>query len=103
MGYEKSGLDRFLTVCPAYAIIMISKVRKCSVVEEQKMRLEVKQKDGQAQEYIFHEDPIHIGRGASSQVVLADRTVSKSHAVIFSAEDGTWMVEDTPGRRQTNN
>jgi len=65
------------------------------------MRLEVKQKDGQAQEYIFQEDPIHIGRGASSQVVLPDRTVSKNHAVIFSTEDGAWMVEDLDSANKT--
>jgi len=65
------------------------------------MRLTVKRKDGQAQEYRFHEDPIHLGRGENNQVVLADRTVSKRHAVIFSTDDGAWMVEDLDSANKT--
>jgi pSer/pThr/pTyr-binding forkhead associated (FHA) protein len=65
------------------------------------MHLKVNKKDGQVQEYTFHEDPIHIGRGDKSQVVLADRTVSKHHAVIFSTEEGQWMVEDLNSANKT--
>ncbi len=65
------------------------------------MRLTVKQKDGQAQEYRFHGSPIHIGRGEDNQVVLADRTVSKQHAVIFSTDDGAWMLEDLDSANKT--
>lgn len=65
------------------------------------MRLKVSQKDGQPQEYRFHESPIHIGRGENNQVVLADRTVSKRHAVIFSTDDGAWMLEDLDSANKT--
>ncbi len=65
------------------------------------MRLKVCGSDGQAQEYTFHEDPIHIGRGDASQVVLADRTVSKQHAVIFSTEEGGWIIEDLGSANKT--
>ena len=65
------------------------------------MRLIVKRKDGHTQEYTFHEDPIHVGRGTSSQVLLPERSVSKQHAVIFSTEDGIWMVEDLDSANKT--
>lgn len=65
------------------------------------MRLTVKQKDGQSSEYNFHEDPIHIGRGTNNQVFLPNRAVSKQHAVIFSTEDGKWMIEDLDSANKT--
>lgn len=65
------------------------------------MRLTVKRKDGQTQEYTFHEAPIHIGRGLSNQVVLPDRTVSKQHAVVFTTDDDAWMVEDLDSANKT--
>ncbi len=65
------------------------------------MHLKVRQKDGQPQEYRFHESPIHIGRGESNQVVLSDRMVSKRHAVVFSTDDGAWMVEDLGSSNKT--
>ncbi|MFC1764831.1 FHA domain-containing protein [Planctomycetota bacterium] len=65
------------------------------------MRLTVKQKDGQSSEYNFHEDPIHIGRGTNNQVFLPDRSVSKHHAVIFSTEEGNWMLEDLDSANKT--
>jgi pSer/pThr/pTyr-binding forkhead associated (FHA) protein len=65
------------------------------------MRLRVVQKDGQPQEYRFHESPIHLGRGENNQVVLAERKVSKRHAVIFSTDDGAWMLEDLDSSNKT--
>ncbi len=65
------------------------------------MRLIVKRKDGETSEYNFHEDPIHIGRGTSNQILLADRSVSKQHAVIFSTDEGGWMVEDLDSANKT--
>ncbi len=61
------------------------------------MHLKVRQKDGQPQEYRFHESPIHIGRGESNQVVLSDRMVSKRHAVVFSTDDPA-LLERMTGR-----
>jgi pSer/pThr/pTyr-binding forkhead associated (FHA) protein len=65
------------------------------------MRLIVKRKDGETSEYNFHEDPIHIGRGTSNQIFLADRSVSKQHAVIFSTDEGSWMIEDLDSANKT--
>lgn len=65
------------------------------------MRLTVQQKDGEPSEYNFHEDPIHIGRGTSNQIFLPARAVSKQHAVIFSTEDGKWMIEDLDSANKT--
>ncbi len=65
------------------------------------MHLKVKQNGGKVQDYQFHEDPIHIGRGPNSQVMLPGRTVSKHHAVIFSTENGKWMVEDLDSANKT--
>ncbi len=65
------------------------------------MHLKVKQNNGQIQDYQFHEDPIHIGRGPNSQLFLPGRTVSKHHAVIFSTENGKWMVEDLDSANKT--
>lgn len=65
------------------------------------MRLTVQQKNGQSSEYNFHEDPIHIGRGTNNQVFLPARSVSKQHAVIFSTDEGDWMIEDLDSANKT--
>ena len=58
------------------------------------MRMVVKQKDGNTKEFHFTEGPVSIGRGADSQVFLPDKAVSRKHAIVHVAEDGTWMLED---------
>lgn len=65
------------------------------------MRLVVKQKNGHTKELQFTEGPISIGRAPGNQVLLPNRTVSKQHAVIFTAEDGKWMVEDMDSANKT--
>lgn len=65
------------------------------------MRLVVKQNNCIVNEFQFTEGPVHIGRQADSQVVLPGGTVSKQHAVIFTTDDGKWMVEDKDSANKT--
>ncbi len=65
------------------------------------MRLVLRQKDGDAREFQFKEGPISIGRAADSQILLADRAVSRKHAVIQSTDDGKWTVEDLDSASKT--
>jgi hypothetical protein len=65
------------------------------------MLLVVKQNNRAVNELRFTEGPVHIGRQADSQVVLPGGTVSKQHAVIFTADDGKWMVEDKDSANKT--
>jgi len=65
------------------------------------MRLIVKQANRPVSELQFTTGPIHIGRGADSQVFLADTKVSRQHAVIFSTPDGNWMVQDLDSANKT--
>jgi len=65
------------------------------------MRIIVKEKDGTAKEFQFTKGPVYIGRGANSQVFLADRTVSRQHAVIHSTDEGKWLVEDLDSASKT--
>ena len=65
------------------------------------MRLVVKQGDSTANEFRFAKGPVYIGRHTNSQVFLPDRVVSRHHAVIFSTQDGKWMVEDLDSANKT--
>lgn len=65
------------------------------------MRLTVKKDDGTVSEFQFSSGPIYIGRHTNSQVFLPDRTVSRQHAVIFTTQDGKWMVEDLDSANKT--
>ena len=65
------------------------------------MRLVVKQNGRTVNEFQFGKGPIYIGRHMHSQVFLPDRAVSRQHAVIFSTQDGTWMVEDLDSANKT--
>jgi pSer/pThr/pTyr-binding forkhead associated (FHA) protein len=65
------------------------------------MRLVVKQNDRAINEFRFTEGSVAIGRQANNQVVLADRTVSKKHAVISRDQNGKWMVEDMKSANKT--
>ncbi len=65
------------------------------------MRLVVKKGDSTVEEFRFGEGPIYIGRQPNSQVFLPDRTVSRQHAVIFTTQDGKWMVEDLDSANKT--
>jgi len=65
------------------------------------MRIVVKQKDGPTKEFQFEQGPVSIGRGANSHVFLPDKAVSRQHAIIHSAEDGRWTVEDLGSSNKT--
>ena len=65
------------------------------------MRLVVKQNNRTINEFRFTEGPIHIGRQAGSQILLPGGTISKQHAVIFTTDDGKWMVEDKDSANKT--
>ncbi|MBN1795489.1 MAG: FHA domain-containing protein [Sedimentisphaerales bacterium] len=66
------------------------------------MRLVVKKADSVISEMQFGSGPINIGRHADSQVFLPDRTVSRYHAVIYSTQDGEWIVEDLDSANKTH-
>jgi len=65
------------------------------------MRLVVKQKEGETREFRFTEGPISIGRAPNSHILLADRAVSKQHAVISATSEGKWIVEDLDSANKT--
>ncbi|MFH1614201.1 MAG: FHA domain-containing protein [Planctomycetota bacterium] len=65
------------------------------------MRLVVRQGDKQINDLHFVKGPIYIGRHVGSQVFLADRAVSRQHAVIYSSQDGQWLVEDLNSANKT--
>ncbi len=66
------------------------------------MRLVIKKDDRVINEFQFSRGPINIGRHADSQIFLADRTVSRHHAVIFfSLQDHKWMIEDLDSANKT--
>lgn len=65
------------------------------------MRLIVKRADQLVNEFQFDKGPVYIGRHMRSQVFLHDAAVSKQHAVIFAAQDGTWVVEDLDSANKT--
>lgn len=44
--------------------------------------------------------PLHIGRGASCEIMLTDPVSSRFHAVVFF-EDGNWHLRDTSSRNGT--
>jgi pSer/pThr/pTyr-binding forkhead associated (FHA) protein len=65
------------------------------------VHLVVKENGQTVNEFRFDKGPIYIGRQENSQVCLADGTVSRQHAVIFSTQDGKWMVEDLDSANKT--
>jgi pSer/pThr/pTyr-binding forkhead associated (FHA) protein len=65
------------------------------------MRLLLREKDGAAREFQFAKGPVSIGRAADSHVFLPDRAVSRQHAVLHSADDGKWLVEDLDSASKT--
>jgi len=65
------------------------------------MRLLIRRGHSLINDLRFTEGPIYVGRQPRSQVFLPDRSVSRQHAVIFSANDGSWMVQDLDSANQT--
>jgi len=65
------------------------------------MRLLLRENDGAAREFQFAKGPVSIGRAADSHIFLPDRAVSRQHAVLHSADDGKWLVEDLDSASKT--
>lgn len=65
------------------------------------MRLVVKKAGQTVNELRFTKGPFHIGRHAHSQVFLPDRAVSRQHAVIYTTQDGQWVIEDLDSANKT--
>ncbi len=65
------------------------------------MRLVVKQDNRTVNEFRFAKGPIYIGRHTNSQIFLPDRAISRQHAVIFTTNDGKWIVEDLDSANKT--
>jgi len=65
------------------------------------MHLIVKQDNRTVKEFRFASGPIYIGRHTNSQIFLPEQTVSRQHAVIFTTQDGKWMVEDLDSANKT--
>ncbi len=65
------------------------------------MRLVVKQDDRAVNEFQFGREPVYIGRHTNSQVFLPDGAVSRQHAVIFTTDNGKWIVEDLDSANKT--
>ncbi len=58
------------------------------------MRLLVKRGFSLLHDMRFSDGPIYIGRLSRCKVYLPDRNVSRQHAVIYTTDDGIWMVQD---------
>lgn len=65
------------------------------------MRLKIKQNESTISEFQFGKGPIYIGRHRNSQIFLQHRAVSRQHAVIFSTQDGKWVIEDLDSANKT--
>ncbi len=65
------------------------------------MRLVVKRGDSIFNELQFAKGPINIGRHVDSQIFLPERTVSRYHAVLYTNQQGQWMVEDLDSANKT--
>jgi pSer/pThr/pTyr-binding forkhead associated (FHA) protein len=65
------------------------------------VRLVIKQDGQKVNELQFTVGPVYIGRGVNNQVFLPDRAVSRQHAVIFTTQDGKWIVEDLDSANKT--
>jgi hypothetical protein len=65
------------------------------------MRLVIKKGDTSVNELRFSRGPIYIGRQIGSQVFLADKAVSRLHAVIYTSKTGQWVVEDLDSPNKT--
>lgn len=65
------------------------------------MRLVVRQAEHIISQLQFASGPIYIGRHPHCQILLQSKAVSRQHAVLFSPQDGKWMVEDLDSANKT--
>lgn len=64
------------------------------------VRIHVVPADGQAFDYPFEGDSVIVGRSSASDLVLADKFLSRQHARLYR-DNGTIMVEDLGSRNGT--
>ncbi len=65
------------------------------------MRLVLKKNGNIVNEFRFDRGPVYIGRAVHNQVLLPDIAVSRQHAVLFTAADGQWILEDMDSANKT--
>lgn len=65
------------------------------------MHLVVKQGDRVLNDFQWTQGPVYIGRHPRSQIFLPHNAVSRQHAVVFTASDGKWMVQDLDSANRT--
>ncbi len=65
------------------------------------MRLLIKRGYSLVNDLRFDDGPIYVGRKPQCQVFLPDTSVSRQHAVIYTATNGNWMVQDLESANKT--
>jgi len=65
------------------------------------MRLIVRQSEGDVRDLAFDKGPIYIGRQMGSTLVVPDLQASRQHAVLFTNQDGQWILEDLDSTNKT--
>ena len=65
------------------------------------VRVTVKKDGRTVNELQFSAGPVNIGRRSSSDISLRDPGVSKKHAIISNAGDGSWKIEDLDSANKT--
>lgn len=65
------------------------------------MRVLVKRGYSLINDLRFESGPVYIGRNVRNHVYLPDQAVSRQHAVLFTAANGTWMAQDLESANQT--
>ncbi|UCD50645.1 MAG: FHA domain-containing protein [Phycisphaerales bacterium] len=65
------------------------------------MRLVVRETEHIISQLHFAGGPVYIGRHPHCQILLQSKAVSRQHAVLFSSEDGKWMIEDLNSANKT--
>jgi hypothetical protein len=65
------------------------------------MRLSIKKSGEPFTELHFKTGPVYLGRHIHSQVFLPDPGVSRRHAVLYTIDDGQWVIEDLDSANKT--
>jgi hypothetical protein len=65
------------------------------------MRLILKKDGNIINEFRYDKGPVYIGRAVHSQIHLPNLAVSRQHAVLFTSQDGKWILEDMDSANKT--
>ena len=65
------------------------------------MRLIVRRGHSLINELRFPDGPVYIGRKPQCHIFLPDRSVSRQHAVLYTNEQGVWILQDLKSANQT--